>query len=104
MRKALLVLLILLLVAGALAFFVFCWTRKPAPTPIAWRAHVTTLAGDGSPQVFSDPYGIAVAKDGTIYVADAGEDNHIRKISRDGSVTTLTTGNDFNTPSGLGLD
>src|ERR1043165_5864881 len=105
MRKALLVLLILLIVCGVLALFVFRWPRKPAPTPIAWHAHVTTVAGDGSPQVFSDPFGIAVAKDGTIYVADAGESNHNRKLSPDGSVTMLTNGaNDFDTPSGLALD
>jgi sugar lactone lactonase YvrE len=105
MRKALLVLVILLIVAGALAFFVLRWTRKPAPTPIGWRAHVTTLAGDGSPQVLSDPFGIAVAKDGTIYVADAGEDNHLRKLSPEGQLTTFTNGgNDFNTPSALALD
>jgi len=105
MRKALLVLLILLIVCGALAFFIFRWPRKPAPTPIAWRAHVSTAAGDGSPQGFSDPFGIAVAKDGTIYVADAGEDNHIRKLSPDGSATLLTGGaKDFDTPSALALD
>jgi DNA-binding beta-propeller fold protein YncE len=105
MRKALLVLLILLIVAGGLAFFIFRWPRKPAPTPIAWRGHVSTAAGDGSPQGFSDPFGIAVAKDGTIYVADAGEDNHIRKLSPDGSTTLLTGGaKDFDTPSALALD
>lgn len=105
MRKALLVLLILLIVCGALAFFIFRWPRKPAPTPIAWHAHVSTVAGDGSPQVFSDPFGIAVAKDGTIYVADAGENNHIRKLSPDGSATLLTNGaKDFDTPSALALD
>ncbi|HJT64963.1 MAG TPA: NHL repeat-containing protein [Pyrinomonadaceae bacterium] len=105
MRKALLALILLLIVCGALAFFVFRWPRKPAPTPIAWRAHVSTVAGDGSPQVFSDPFGIAVAKDGTIYISDAGESNHLRKISPEGSLTTLTTGsNDFDTPSGLALD
>src|ERR1051326_6111954 len=105
MRKALLVLLILLIVCVALAFFIFRWPRNPAPTPIAWRAHVSTAAGDGSPQGFSDPFGIAVAKDGTIYVADAGEDNHIRKLSPDGSATLLTGGaKDFDTPSALALD
>src|SRR5690242_72261 len=104
MRKALLV-VTLLLIAGAIAFFVLRVTRKPAPTPIAWRAQVTTLAGDGSPQVFSDPFGIAVAPDGTIYVADAGENNVIRKISREGSVTSLTNGSkDFDTPSAVALD
>ena len=105
MRKALLVLILLLIVAGALAFFVFRRTRKPAPTPIAWHARVSTIAGDGSPRLLSDPFGIAVAKDGTIYVADAGESNSIRKLSPDGQLTALTNGgNDFDTPSGLALD
>src|SRR5689334_6290216 len=104
MRKALLVLILLLIVVAALAFFVFRRTRKPAPTPVAWHAHVTTVAGDGSPIVLSDPFGIAVAKDGTIYVADAGENNYIRKISPEGQLTRFTSGNDFDTPSGLALD
>jgi sugar lactone lactonase YvrE len=101
MRKALLV-LILLLVAGAIAFFVFRLMRKPAPTPIAWHAHVTTLAGDGSPQFFSDPFGVAAAKDGTIYISDAGDTDRVRKISPKGTVTTLDGA--FNTPSALALD
>lgn len=105
MRKALLVVILLLIVGGALVFFLFRWPRKPAPTRVAWHAHVTTIAGDGSPLVLSDPFGIAVAKDGTIYFADAGEDNRIRKISPEGQLTTLTNGgNDFDTPSGLALD
>ena len=101
MRKALLA-LTLLLVVGAIAFFVFRLTRKPAPTPIAWHAHVTTIAGDGSPQFFSDPFGVAVAKNGTIYVSDAGDTDRIRTISPDGTVTTLQAA--FNTPSGLAID
>lgn len=124
MRKAFVV--ITLLVAGAaIIYSVFRFTRKPAPTPVAWRAHVTTLAGDGSPLVrdseqpqqaaFSDPFGIAVANDGMIYVSDAGESNRIRKITPDGIATTVAGSNEgfadgvgsaasFNTPSGLALD
>lgn len=101
MRKALLV-STLLLVAGAIAFFVFRLTRKPAPTPIAWRARVTTLAGDGSPQFFSDPFAVVAARDGTIYLADAGHTDRVRKISPDGTVSTLD--GTFNTPSGLAPD
>ena len=103
------------------------WRRlnRPVPTPVGWRAHVTTLAGDGSPRTsdanrptqaqFSDPFGIAVSTDGTIYVADAGESNRIRKIAPDGNVTTYVGAGEgfadgvgfnsaFNTPSGLALD
>jgi len=119
MRK-LLVLILLLAIAGAI-FGYLIYRRRPLPTPVGWKAHVTTIAGDGSPVLrdgkqpgFSDPFGVAVAKDGTIYVADAGESNRIRKISPDGSVTTLAGGSEgyadgvgssasFNTPSALAL-
>jgi sugar lactone lactonase YvrE len=119
MRK-LLVVILLLTIAGAI-FGYLVYRRRPLPTPVGWKAHVTTLAGDGSPVLrdgkqsgFSDPFGIAVAKDGTIYVADAGESNRIRKISPDGNVTTLAGGSEgyadgvgsstsFNTPSALAL-
>jgi sugar lactone lactonase YvrE len=71
--------------------------------------------GDGSPAVLSDPFGVAVAEDGTVYVADAGDNNHIRKIAPDGNITTLAGGSEgfadgtgaqasFNTPSGLAID
>src|ERR1700752_3928000 len=119
MRK-LLVVIFLLAIAGAI-FGYLVYRRRPLPTPVGWKAHVTTLAGDGSPLFrdgrqsgFSDPFGVAVAKDGTIYVADAGESNRIRKISPDGNVTTLAGGSEgyadgvgpaasFNTPSALAL-
>jgi DNA-binding beta-propeller fold protein YncE len=125
MRKALLLVTVLLIVGGAVAFVVFRRTRKPTPTPIGWRAYVTTFAGDGLPRVrdseqpgqaaFSDPFGVAVAKDGNVYIADAGESNRIRKITPQGIVTTFAGGNEgfadgagsaasFNTPSGLAID
>ena len=119
MRK-LLVLILLLAIAGAI-FGYLIYRRRPLPTSVGWKAHVTRIAGDGSPVLrdgkqsgFSDPFGVAVAKDGTVYVADAGESNRIRKIAPDGSVTTLAGGSEgyadgvgpaasFNTPSGLAL-
>lgn len=126
MRKAIVLITLLLLIAGAaITFFLVREARKPAPTAVGWRAHVTTLAGDGSPlfrdsrqpiqAAFSDPFGIAIAADGTIYVADAGESNRIRKITREGIVTTLAGGSEgfadgvgaaaaFNTPSALAID
>lgn len=125
MRKILVALILLLILGGTTAYLVFRLTRKPAPTPRGWRAHVTTLAGDGSPAfrdsvqptqaAFSDPFGVAVGLDGAVYVSDAGESNRIRKIALDGIVTTLAgegegfadgTGSQasFNTPSGLALD
>jgi sugar lactone lactonase YvrE len=119
MRK-LLVLILLLAIAGAI-FGYLIYRRRPLPTPVGWKAHITTVAGDSSPVFrdgkqsgFSDPFGVAVAKDGTVYVADAGESNRIRKISPDGNVTTLAGGKEgfadgvgaaasFSTPSALAL-
>src|SRR6186713_3117302 len=121
MRKIIIVVIVLVLLGSATAFFVYRYKHKPVPTPIGWKAHVTTIGGDGSPRVrdgkqsaFSDPFGVAVTADGTVYVADAGESNRIRKISPDGNVTTFAGGNEgfadgaresasFNTPSGLAL-
>lgn len=120
MRK-LLVAILLLAIAGGIFGYLIYRRSRPLPTPIGWKAHVSTIAGDGSPVFrdgtqsrFSDPFGVAVAKDGTIYVADAGESNRIRKISPDGNVTTLAGGSEgfadgigaaasFNTPSALAL-
>lgn len=125
MRKALLLIALLLIAGGAIAFLLYRWAQKPKPTPVGWHAHVSTLAGDGSPAfrdyqqaakaAFSDPFGVAVAEDGTIYVSDAGESNRIRKITREGVITTLAGANEgfadgpgssasFNTPSGLAID
>src|SRR5919106_3020184 len=123
MRKLILVIALLAIISATIAYVLY--RRRPLPTPIGWKANVTTLAGDGSPRVrdanlstqaaFSDPFGVAVATDGTVYVADAGESNRIRKIRPDGTVATFAGGNEgfsdglttsasFNTPSGLALD
>lgn len=94
------------------------------PTPAGWRARVSTLAGDGSPGAldgaaaaasFGEPYGVAVGADGSVYVADAGESNRIRRLTPLGEVSTLAGGREgfadgaggaasFSTPSGLALD
>ena len=96
----------------------------PAPTPFGWPAQLRLAAGDGvrgmrnGPAArarFDDPHGVAMAADGTLYVADAGDNNRIRRIDRDGTVTTLAgfsegfadgegTAARFDTPSGLALD
>jgi sugar lactone lactonase YvrE len=113
MRK--LIVVALLLITGiSIAYVVYRFTRKPVPTPIGWKAHVTTIAGDGSPLTLSDPFGVAVATDGTIYLSDTGENNRIQKITPDGNVITIAGGVEgfadgvedkaqFNTPSGLAL-
>jgi sugar lactone lactonase YvrE len=114
MRKIILAVIVLVVLGSATAFLVYRYKNKPVPTPLGWKANVTTIAGDGSPLVLSDPFGVAVAADGTIYVGDAGESNRIRKLSPDGNVTTLAGGSEgfadgagaaasFNTPSALAL-
>jgi sugar lactone lactonase YvrE len=117
------------LIAAALAATFFFAPKTPDPsvapaTPFGWTAQLRFAAGDGvrgmrngpvAQARFDDPYGVAVAADGTLYVADAGDNNRIRRISADGTVTTLAgfsegfadgegTAARLNTPSGLALD
>ena len=92
MRRLVLVVILLLLLGGSVAFLVYRFTGKPLPTPIGWKAYVTTVAGDGSPLVLSDPFGVAVASDGSIYFTDAGDHNRIQKITPDGNVITIAGG------------
>jgi len=92
--------------------------RKVAPD-----GSVSTLAGgeagylDGAGRVarFDGPAGVAVGRDGTVWVADTYNDR-IRRIGRDGTVTTVagsgTPGNldgigaaaGFDTPSAIAVD
>ena len=96
----------------------------PPLTPFAWSAERTLAAGDGirgardgagTQARFDDPWGIVVMEDGTRYVADAGDNNRIRRIAPDGMVSTLAGGIEgfadgtgsaaaFNTPSALARD
>lgn len=114
MRKLLVVIALLAIISATIAYVIYR-RSKPLPTPAGWKAHVTTLAGDGSPLALSDPFGVAVATDDSIYFTDAGEHNRIQKITPDGTLTTfagasegfsdgLATAAAFNTPSGLALD
>jgi sugar lactone lactonase YvrE/murein DD-endopeptidase MepM/ murein hydrolase activator NlpD len=68
------------------------------PLEADWRATVSVLAGDVP---FSEPFGIAADRDGTIVMTDAGRANAVRRISPDGHVETLASG--LSTPSGLAL-
>jgi sugar lactone lactonase YvrE len=119
---------ILFLAALACAASLFAylrWRGRPIPTVAGWRARVTTLAGDGAPGTsddahaarsrFSDPFGVAVDREGNVLVADAGAGNRIRKVTAQGSVTTLAGGAEgyadgagssasLSTPSGLAVD
>lgn len=112
----------LLLVCLAIVVW-YRWQRLPG-TAAGWAARVDTIAGDGSPGYaagrgaaarFADPFGVAVDAAGRIYVADAGENNRIRRIDPDGLVTTVAGGREgfadgmgadaaFHTPSGMALD
>jgi sugar lactone lactonase YvrE len=98
--------------------------RGPAPTPLGWQAHIETAAGDGVDGLrdgagaqarFADPYALALDGNGVAYIADAGDNNRIRRLHPDGRVDTLAgTGEgwrdgpalqaQFNTPSGIALD
>lgn len=115
---------IVLAILGALASWWWLW-REPAERPLAagWAASVAVVAGDGVPGFrdgpaftarFSDPFGAAVGADGSLYVADAGEAQRIRRITLQGVVSTIAGGGQgfadgpgasarFSTPSSLAI-
>ncbi|MBA3247929.1 MAG: NHL repeat-containing protein [Pyrinomonadaceae bacterium] len=114
-----------LIVCGGLALVLYRRAeRKLPPTIAGWRAVVTTLAGDGVPggrdgpsrqARFHDPFGIVIDREGNLYVADAGDSNSIRRITKEGVVVTLAGGREgfadgqggaaaFNSPSALATD
>ena len=123
-RRWLLAAAVVVLLASAAGAATAWWylIRTPELEP-GWAARVVVLAGDGTPGFrdgrtsrarFSDPFGVAVAADGTIFVADAGIAHAIRRITPAGFVTTLAGGGRgfvdghgavarFDTPSGLAL-
>lgn len=102
------------------------WFRPEPPPPLDpdWTASALVLAGDGTigwrdgvaaTARFSDPFGVAVAPDGAIVIADGGEAHRIRVLTPDGFVFTLAGGTRgfmdgrggaarFDTPSGVALD
>ena len=74
------------------------WRVVDRAAALAGALAMTTLAGDGERGFadgpgararFSDPFAVAIDGKGSLYVADAGETNRIRKIERDGRVSTL---------------
>jgi sugar lactone lactonase YvrE len=123
MRRIVLAVLILIL-PTATAIVVYLVIEKKVPTNREAIGSVTTIAGAGYPgsedgparsASFSDPFGVAVDRRGTVYVADAGESNRIRRITPDGKVETVAGSTEgfadgdalraqFNTPSGIAID
>ena len=115
---------VLLLVAGAVSPAILRWVAsREGPLDKRWDAVAFILAGDGVSGTrdgnatqgrFSDPFGVASAG-GSIYVADAGDAQRIRRITSNGVVSTLAGGEmgfadgtgaaaRFSTPSGLAAD
>jgi sugar lactone lactonase YvrE len=76
--------------AGAIASYknklIYC--PIDPTTEVGAPGHKGCADGQGYNALFNDPQGIGVARDGTLYVADTGN-NLIRKISAGGVVTTL---------------
>ena len=70
-----------------------------APLDANWAAVVRTIAGNDGARSdgpltaagFAEPFGIAVAPDGVIYVTDGGS-HRVRRITADGRVETLAGG------------
>jgi len=59
--------------------------------------------GVGKAAQFSRPYGIAMTADGTMYVSDSGN-GAVRRVTPDGTVTTVLSDVDFNFPRGIAVD
>jgi DNA-binding beta-propeller fold protein YncE len=96
----------------------------PKATVAGWPVAITLVAGEGVAGFadgagrqarFADPFGVAVDKAGNVYVADAGDNNRIRRIAPDGMVRTLAGASEgfadgsgnlaaFHTPSAIALD
>lgn len=95
-------LIILLFVAAiAVPFILYRIRRETVPPPPL--SHVNTLAGaQTAPNSvrFKDPFGVAIARDQTIYVSD-GDTGHIWQIALDGQIKPVAENLDV--PSGIAL-
>ena len=122
-RSRLVVIILAFTLVVAAGVVLYLKLRKPQPTKFNWNAQVSSIAGNGSPLFndapqptqagFSDPFGVAIGRDGTLYISDAGDSNRIRKLTREGTLLTVAGEKEgfadgihasFNTPSGLALD
>src|SRR5258706_69186 len=121
MRKIFILVAVLALLCAA-AFFLYCRATKPKPTNRYAIGLVTTYAGTGAPgnehgareaASFTDPFGVAVDQQANIYVADTYNDR-IRKIPPDGNVSTFAGSSEseragaltikLDTPCGVAVD
>ena len=73
----------------------------PPPALPASAAQVQLLAGDGTPAQLDDPYGLAFAADGTLYVAD---DHRIWRIAPGGARSLFIDSPELANASGLAVD
>jgi hypothetical protein len=118
----------LLAVAAGAAAWQVANRRPPAESPPPepterWPVSVRTVAGSGVPgnadgawqaARFSDPFGVAVDRAGTLFVSDAGEAHAIRRVDPAGRVSLFCGGREgfddgdaasatFRTPSGIAM-
>src|SRR5262245_60335518 len=122
-RSRLVVIILLCLLVSAAGIGLYLKLRKPAPTQFDWKSQVASIAGNGSPLFsevpqathagFSDPFGIAIGSDGSVYISDAGDSNRIRRVTPEGTLQTVAGDKEgfadgipasFNTPSGVAID
>lgn len=76
----------------------------PAPPPPALPvapAAVQLLAGDGTAAQLTDPYGLAYAADGSLFVAD---DHRIWRVTPDGQRSVFVDSPELDLAAGLALD
>ena len=101
------------LTAAALAWWRQTSGRPPALPEPGWEAVVVTVAGTTTR--LSDPFGVAVARDGTIIVADGGDMPRIVRIAADGAARVIAGGSRgfadgagtaarFDSPSAIAID
>ncbi|HRO27527.1 MAG TPA: gluconolaconase [Luteimonas sp.] len=104
------------------------WLRRPPPplppTAFDWQPRIVPLAGTGLRGArdghvlearFDEPWGLVRGPDDSLFIADGGEANRIRRIAPDGTVTTFAGSSEgfadgignaakFDTPSSLAVD
>ncbi len=123
-RGVIATLAIMFLIGGAAVLWLWIVHAPERTLEPDWEAVVSTVAGGGVPTAapqspyavqFSDPFGVASAADGTIYVADGVGAHRIHRITTTGVATILAGSEEgftdghaeearFSTPSGLTLD